>query len=96
MSLSGIPISMPMTMLGMSRPKSPIQSKPPEPTSGSMNSQQSWRIWGSSSAMLRGVNIRDSSLRWIVCVGGSSKITVPGGISKPDLSIPRVTPRLEM
>ena len=33
------------------------------------------RIFGSSAAILRGVNIRASSLRWMSWIGGSSKIS---------------------
>ena len=46
--------------------------------------------------MRRGVNIRDSRARWMVWVGGSSKISVPGGMFIPDCSMPRVTPFREM
>ena len=47
-------------------------------------------------ATCRGVNMRDSSERWIVWVGGSSKITIPDGISMPDLMISSTPPRPEM
>ena len=51
---------------------------------------QSSRIFGSSAATFFGVNTRDSRLRWIVCVGGSSKMTTPGGISMSALMISRI------
>lgn len=54
------------------------------------------RICGSSASTLRGVNIRDSRLRWMLWIGGSSKISVPGGISIPDLMISSTAPRPEM
>ena len=39
-----------------------------------------------------GVNARESRLRWIVCTGGSSKISVPGGCSTSALMISRTLP----
>ena len=46
------------------------------------------RICGSMRAIWRGVNIRARGLRWMVWVGGSSKITIPDGISVPDRAAP--------
>ena len=54
------------------------------------------RIFGSRAATFFGVNTRDRRLRWIVCVGGSSKMTTPGGISMSALMISRTAPRPEM
>ena len=93
---SGMPMSMPTTRVGMIAPRSAAKSKWPVPTSGSSSSAHIARISGSSPETLRGVNIRESRLRWIVCVGGSSKINVPGGNSTPAFSRSSVTPRLEM
>ena len=50
---------------------------------GSRLLAQNARIWGSSSAIRRGVNTRDSSFRCRVWVGGSSKMNMPGGIVMP-------------
>ena len=50
---------------------------------------------GSSAATL-GVNMRESRRRWIVCVGGSSKMTTPVGISISALMSSRIPPRPEM
>ena len=62
-SSSGMPSSMLMTFIGICAPRSVTKSNWPEPTSGSRHCAQKSRIIGSSAAILRGVNIRDSSLR---------------------------------
>ena len=66
------------------------------PTSGSRHCAQNSRIFGSSAATFFGVNTRDRRLRWMVCVGGSSKISTPGGISMSALMSSRMPPRPEM
>ena len=58
--------------------------------------RRSSRIFGSSAATFFGVNTRDSRLRWMVWVGGSSKMTTPGGISMSALMSSRIPPRPEM
>ena len=52
------------------------------------------RIWSSMAAIRRGVNTRDMSPRSIVCIGGSSNIITPGGISKSDFTSSRMSLRL--
>ena len=54
------------------------------------------RICGSSAAMRFGVKTRDSSARWLVCIGGSSKMSVPGGCCVSALMSSRTLPRPEM
>ena len=54
------------------------------------------RIFGSRAATFFGVNTRDRRLRWMVWVGGSSKMTTPGGISMSALMSSRIPPRPEM
>ncbi len=72
-----------------------MKSKPPEPTSGSRLRAQNARTFGSSSAMRRGVKMRDSNDRCTSCVGGSSNRMLPGGISTPCLMISSTDPRPE-
>ena len=57
---------------------------------------QNARTLGSSAAMRRGVNTRESSDRCTSWVGGSSNKIVPGGISMPLLIISSTEPRPEM
>ena len=73
-----------------------MKSKPPAPTSGSRLRTQNARICGSSSLTRLGENTRDSSLRWTVWIGGSSKMSTPGGISIPALISSMMPPRPEM
>ena len=73
-----MPSSALITFIGMMAPKSVMKSNLPLPTSGSRLCAQYSRILGSSALILRGVNIRASSLRWMSWIGGSSKINVPG------------------
>ena len=95
-SSSGMPSSIPITRIGICAPRSATKSNRPAPTSGSRLRAQNSRIFGSSAATFLGVNTRDSRLRWIVCVGGSSKMTTPGGISMFALISSRMPPRPEM
>ena len=85
-----------MTRVGTCSPRSATKSKPPAPTSGSSSRAQYCRISGSSAPIRRGVNIRESRDRWIPWTGGSSKINVPGGISKSPFRRSSVTPLREM
>ena len=75
-SSSGMPSSALITFIGICAPRSATKSNRPAPTSGSRLCAQYSRILGSSALILRGVNIRASSLRWMSWIGGSSKITV--------------------
>ncbi len=95
-SPSGIPSSKPMVRIGICAPSSAMRSKPPEPTSGSRLRAQNSRILPSSSFTRRAVKARDSRRRWMVWVGGSSKMRMPGGISIPALISSRIAPRPEM
>ena len=61
-----------------------MKSNRSPPTSGSRLRAQNSRIFGSSSATRLGVKARESRRRWIVWVGGSSKMRIPGGISMFD------------
>ena len=74
-------MSIPMTCIGTWAPRSATKSNPSAPTSGSRHSAVKSRICCSSADTRFGVNARESSLRWSVCAGGSSKINVPGGCS---------------
>ena len=87
---------MPITRIGICAPRSATKSNRSAPTSGSRLSTQNSRIFGSSAFIWRGVNTRESSARWMVCVGGSSKINMPGGISMFALISSRMPPRPEM
>src|SRR5208283_4137405 len=69
---------MPITRMSICAPRSATKSKPLAPISGSKLRAQNSRILGSSSLILRGVNIRDSNLRWMSWIGGSSKNDRPG------------------
>ncbi len=66
------------------------------PTSGSSARAQNSRICGSNDAIRRGVNTRDSRLRWAVWIGGSSKISTPDGISMSARINSMIPPRPEM
>ena len=85
-----------MTRIGICAPRSAMKSKPPEPTSGSRLWAQNSRIFGSSSATRRGVKARDRRRRWMVWVGGSSKMMTPGGMSMSALMTSRMAPFPEM
>ena len=74
---------MPITCTGSRSAKSRMKSNESRPTSPSTISTQSSRIWASRPATARGVNSRDTMPRCIVCIGGSSKMNRPGGISMP-------------
>ncbi|CNH58478.1 Uncharacterised protein [Mycobacterium tuberculosis] len=87
---------MPITRIGICAPRSATKSKPPAPISGSKLREQNSRILGSSALTLRGVNIRDNNLRWMSWIGGSSKMTVPGGMSILALMISRIAPLAEL
>ena len=63
------------------------------PTSGSRQRTQNSRTWSSSAVIRRGVNTRDIRPRCIVCSGGSSNMTTPGGSSMPDWMISRMSLR---
>ncbi len=93
---SGMPSSMPMVRMGIWAPMSAMKSKPPWSTRGSRLRAQNSRILGSRALMLRGVNARDSSRRWMLWAGGSSKMIDPGGSSMPLLMISSSVPLLEM
>ena len=54
------------------------------------------RTLGSRALILRGVKARESRLRWMSWIGGSSKTRVPGGISMPDFRISSTTPLAEL
>ena len=73
-----------------------MKSKPPAPTSGSRLRAQNARTFGSSSAIRRGVNTRDSNDRCTSCVGGSSNRMLPGGMSTPLLMNSSTEPLPEM
>ena len=87
---------MPITRIGICAPRSRTKSKPPAPTSGSRLRAQNSRIFGSSASIFFGVNTRDSRLRCTVWIGGSSKMSTPGGISMSALISSRMAPRPEM
>ena len=95
-SSSGMPSSALITCIGITAPRSVTKSNLPLPTSGSRACAQYSRILGSSALTLRGVNIRANSLRWMSWIGGSSKITVPGGISMLALISSMIAPRAEL
>ena len=54
------------------------------------------RINGSMAFILRGVKARESRLRRMSWIGGSSKIKVPGGISMSAFRISITTPLAEL
>ncbi len=85
-----------MTFIGIWAPRSATKSMRPVPTSGSSDWAQNSRICGSSAAILRGVNIRASSLRWMSWIGGSSMMSRPGGMSRLALISSRMMPRAEL
>lgn len=85
---------MPITRIGIIAASSAMMSKLSEPTSGSRQPTQYRRIWSSISAIRRGVKTRDIRPRSIVCIGGSSNIMTPGGMSKSDWTSSRMSPRL--
>ena len=89
-------ISMPMTRIGISRLRASIRSNRGWPTRGSRQRAQNSRIFGSSSATRRGVKARESRRRWMVWVGGSSKMITPGGISMSALISSMIPPLPEM
>ena len=95
-SLSGMPRSMLITCIGIRAPRSAMKSKWSSPMSGSRLVAQNSRIFGSSSATRRGVKARESRRRWMVCVGGSSKMMTPGGISMSALISSMIPPLPEM
>ncbi len=76
-----MPSSIPMTRIGIIAASSATTSKPSDPTSGSRQRTQYWRIWSSMAAIRRGVNTRLISPRSMVCIGGSSNIITPVGSS---------------
>ena len=90
---SGMPSSMPMTRIGIIEASSAMMSKPSEPTSGSRQLMQYWRIWSSISAIRRGVKTRDISPRSMVWIGGSSIIITPLGMSNSDWTSSRMSLR---
>ena len=91
-SCSGMPSSMPITRMGIWAPRSAMKSNPPLPTSGSRLRAQNSRTWPSRASIFLGVNTRDITLRWMSWMGGSSKRTMPGGISMPALMSSRMEP----
>ena len=90
---SGMPKSIPITRIGITMPNSATMSKRSVPTSGSRQLTQNARTWSSKAAMRFGVNTRDIRPRCIVCRGGSSNSTTPGGSSIPDCTISRMSLR---
>ena len=70
--------------------------EPSAPTSGSRLRAQNSRICGSSAATRFGENTRDISRRWMVCTGGSSKMSTPEGMSMLALISSMMPPRPEM
>ena len=95
-SSSGIPSSALMTFIGICAPRSVTKSKRPVPTIGSSAWTQNSRIIGSSALILRGVNMRESSLRCTSWIGGSSKISMPDGMSRLALINSRIAPLAEL
>lgn len=85
-----------ITRIGMIAPKSLMKSIFPVPNRGSSDCAQNSRILGSSALILRGVNIRASSLRCTVWIGGSSKIRAPEGMSMLALISSMIAPRAEL
>ena len=73
-----------------------MKSKRSAPTRGSRLAAQNSRIFASSSSTRRGVKARESRRRWMVWVGGSSKMMMPGGISMPALISSMIPPLPEM
>ena len=63
---------MPMTRIGIWAANSAIRSNRFVPISGSRQAAENARIFGSNEATVFGVNIFDTNLRWMVCVGASS------------------------
>lgn len=55
---------------------------------------QNSRIWSSMAAIRRGVKTRAIKPRNIVCMGGSSNIITPEGMSKSDFTSSRMSLRL--
>ena len=85
-----------MVRIGIWAPRSRMKSNPPLPTSGSRQRAQNSRTFGSSALILRGVKRRVSRLRCMSCVGGSSKMKMPGGNCMPLLIISSTVPRAEL
>ncbi len=85
-----------MVRIGNCAPRSATKSKRPAPTSGSRARAQNSRTFGSRAFIFLGVNTRESRPRWTVCCGGSSKITMPGGISMFALMNSSTEPRAEL
>jgi hypothetical protein len=83
-----------MTRIGIIDASSAMMSKPSEPTWGSRQRTQYCRIWSSIAAIRRGVNTRDIKPRNIVCMGGSSNIITPGGMSNFDFTSSRMSLRV--
>ena len=73
-----------------------MKSNPPLPTRGSRLRAQNSRTFGSIAPILRGVKTRVSRPRWMSCLGGSSKMNVPGGICTSALISSRMVPRAEL
>ena len=57
---------------------------------------QNSRICGSRAATRFGEKTRDISRRWMVCTGGSSKMSTPDGISMLARMSSMMPPRPEM
>ena len=85
-----------MTRIGNWRPMSSMTSNSSRPTSLSSTLIVSLRTSGSRPFMRRGVKMRCTICRYIVCRGGSSKMKVPAGISIFCLIISRMPPRPEI
>ena len=82
-----------MTRIGIIDASSATMSNPSEPTCGSRQLTQNWRIWSSISAIRRGVNTRLIKPRNMVCTGGSSNIITPLGMSNSELTSSRMSLR---
>ena len=73
----------PITWIGSMLAKSLTKSNRSRPRSSSAADSKSAVTRSSMRAIARGVNKRDTSPRWIVWAGGSSKMNSPGGSSIP-------------
>ena len=87
---------MPITRIGICGAEVADEVEPAGPDERIQACAQNSRIFGSSALILRGVNIRASSLRWMSWIGGSSKISAPGGISMLALISSMIAPRAEL
>ena len=86
---------MPITRIGTSFANSDITSKSLDADQPVQRADAELADLRLERGTRRGVNTRDSKARWMSWIGGSSIISVPGGISMPALMTSRIGPRAE-